>query len=160
MPSIGSFGTPVDLPAEPDTFEFFGTDVRIDSAFGSLKVIDVLERWGSVEAGSSDDFVAVKAALREAIEPEDFDGFWASAIEHRQTTDGLLKIYHAISTHAAEQETERPTVLPSDSSDGLERTPLRSVPQPADPAMERLIGRPDLQSALLEARASKAARSA
>jgi hypothetical protein len=153
VPSLGSFGRVVAAPAELDTFEFFGLTVRIDPTFGELSIIDFFESHGDLETSATAAMVATKEMLRVAIVKDDFDSFWEAALLNRQSSDDLMAIYQAITEAIA----GRPTSQPSVSTVGLEVTPLRSVSPPADPAMDRLSGRGDLQSALLEARQARSA---
>lgn len=44
---------------------------------------------------------------------------------------------------------ERPTVQPSDSSDGPSSTPVSSVSSAVDRATDRYVGRPDIQAGIL-----------
>lgn len=146
--------------------EFYGETFYVTSEPNEFALMELADTAEQVEDNSMPALAALFRLLQESIAADPFDDEssaereWARfrkvARANRADSTTLLPVVFAVYTAA----TERPTVQPSDSSDGPAPTPLRSVSPPADPAMDRLSGRPDLQSALLEARAAKAARSA
>jgi hypothetical protein len=92
--------------------------------------------------------VVMDRVLDQLVRPEDLDRFNDLCDRERPQDEELLEfIGKAFSVLA-----ERPTSQPSDSSDGHVTTPLKSVPPPADPAMDALAGHPDMQVALMRTR--------
>jgi hypothetical protein len=146
--------------------DFYGESFHVTDSPNEFALMEFADTAEQVDEDSMPALAALFRLLQESIAANPFDDtssaesewdrFRKVARKNRASSDTLLPVVFAVYTAA----TERPTVQPSVSSDGPAPTPLRSVSPPADAAMERLSGRPDLQSALLEARAAKAARSA
>lgn len=141
---LGSFGNakpPLD-PEQVDDFGYFDIRVRVNPGFGDLDLADFLD---SATAVDTDDIRAagfVKEALRAAVHPEDFDAFWSTAKRERQGIEDVLEVLIL----AIEAVTARPTVRPSDSSDGPGSTTLSSVGGSSSRVIERLEaeGRPSV----------------
>lgn len=137
----------------PDV-EFYGEKFQLEDQPNEFALMQFAAAAEEVDVNSMAAMSAAFRLLQAAIVDEDWPRFKQTAFAHKATSETLMPVMFAV----FEQATDRPTERPSVSSDGPEPTPLRSVSLPADPAMDRLSGRPDLQSAVLEAR--KAARSA
>ena len=142
MASIGRFGVARE-PVEGDTFEWFEHTIRTNPAFGELEIADFME---AAEVISEEDGVRayslVKGTLRAMVLEEDFDKFYATAKRERQGVEDLMTLILAVVEVAA----GRPTVRPSDSSDGPSTTRLSSAESSSSRVIHRLEqeGRPSI----------------
>jgi hypothetical protein len=146
--------------------QFYGETFHVTDEPNEFAMMEFADTAEQVEDNSLPALAALFRLLHESVAANPFDetssaeSEWARfrkvARANRADSATLLPVVFAVYSEA----TERPTVLPSASSDGPEPTPLRSVSPPDVPVSEPLSGRPDLQSALLEARAARAVRSA
>jgi hypothetical protein len=138
--SIGSFGTehPDDTNADPDTFDWFGSTVRLTTALNEVELIDFMDAARKI----NDQDIAAMAIIKDmfvmVIHPDDFTRFWAVAKEKRQGLEELVQLFMAL----LEAITDRPTQRPSDSSNGQPTTVASSQ---VDSSASELSGRPDLQ---------------
>lgn len=150
MASLGSFGVERE-PAEQDTFEFFERTIRTNTELTEMDLADFMEQAADVDLTDPKSAMAamgtVKAFLRAAVHPDDFDEFWREAKAHRQTLEDLMRV----AVKVVEGMTGRPTMRPADSSDGPSETPGNSQDD-LHSLVERVHpGRPDLQLAVLRA---------
>lgn len=147
--------------AEYDEVEFFGETFRVN------RVEDyewqMLEFAKAASSGADSDLLSGAAAVFEFLEAvihaDDWPQFRATAKKNRaQVTRDLMPIVVAAFT----QTTGRPTVRPSDSSDGPTRTKPRSVAGSSSKVIKRLEkeGRPDLALMVLMADEGRSAVSA
>lgn len=142
MASLGSFGVvhePTTPNAEPDTFEYFGAIIRIVNDPDDIDMIDFLESARTIDDQGLMALTAVKDGLRILIDPRDFDLFWLTAKQNRQTVEDLSKLFSDLVTG----ETDRPTQQPSDFSNGRLETVESSTAVSFSPPVTS--GRPDLQ---------------
>ena len=140
MTDLGALGDPTPDGREI-TFTYFGETTHVAPELGELDYIDFMERAGAMDVESPAALAMVKDFARLCIAAEDFDRFWAAARKNRQTVEGVFKVLRAI----IEEVTDRPTMQPSDSSDGQSSTDTKSEPGLSSTLRERLDGRPDLQ---------------
>ena len=143
--SLGSLGTPHD-DVEPETFDYFGSTIRTNPELTEMALAEFFERAGSVDMDDKDSVLAASGALmallRDAIHPEEFGAFWATAKRNRQTAEDLLVVANAI----IEGVVGRPTSRPSGSTGRPGDTSQKSASGVIEAAHP---GRPDLQSAAL-----------
>lgn len=139
MASLGKFGTPHApvAEAEADTFDWFGSDVRLSTEVNEVELIDLMETFTQLDESNPTAIVVVKNGFRLILHPDDFDGFWSAAKQNRQKIEDLMPVLQAL----MEAATARPTQQPSDSSPGRLPTPVNS-PDVSPSAV--LPGRPDL----------------
>lgn len=154
MPSLGVFGTVRPEP-DPDTFDYFGAQIRSNPDVSELDLIDFMEVAEGIElddpAQSIAAMVDVKRFIRACIHPADFAEFWQLSRANRQELVDLVKI----GSELVEAAVGRPTGRPSDSTGGPPSTLLRSSEGSETAAREflarRYPARPDLQLAALRA---------
>lgn len=154
MASLGSFGVAHDQATpkiEPDTFTYFGVQIRIVDEVDDLDLIDFLEAARGVEDAGLMALAAVKDGLRILIHPDDFTLFWKTARANKQQVEDLSTLFSDLLT----SETDRPTQQLSDSSSGQLPTVENSLDDSSSPA-EPVGGRPDLQIIHDDSRASLA----
>lgn len=96
------------------------------------------------------------ALVEKCLTVEDWPRFDRLADENDASSEEALKVIMS----AFEQVAERPTGRSSDSSDGPSVTPLKSVSNFDDRALERFAGRPDIQAGLIQMRQTREAASA
>jgi hypothetical protein len=139
MASLGSFGTvkPVEEQAEPDTFEWFGSTVRLTTDYNEVELVDLMESARDIDVDDPTSMVIVKDLLRNVVDRQDFDAFWKLAKANRQQIEDLAQLAGAL----MEAATSRPTRQPSDSSTGRLPTPQSSPAVSSSPVSP---GRPDL----------------
>lgn len=135
MASIGKFGKKREKKqnADPDTFDWFGSDIRLRDEFNQVRLINLMDTARTVEATSPDATAIIKDLFDLVLEPQDFDTFWRLAEENWQTTDDLVEL----STVLMEAITNRPTRRPSDSSVGQPTIPENSPVVSSSPTDSR-----------------------
>jgi len=143
MGSLGSLGVvhaPADkqAPVEPDTFDWFGTDIRATDSFDEIELIDVMAGFRSIEAGDIQAWGAIKQALQLLIYEDDWAVFWALARENKQEIQDLMAVFRTLLLRPA----DRPTQPLPDSSSGQRSTAANS---PAVSPSQESRGRPDRQ---------------
>jgi hypothetical protein len=94
--------------------------------------------------------VAMMDLIERCITVDDWPRFDAIADANDVDLPDLITVLQG----AFQQETERPTGLPSDSSDGQTVIVPSSVVKPADKGLEHFAGRPDLQLAVQHSRSA------
>jgi hypothetical protein len=110
---------------------------------GMATLMDFAEvAMGGVDSNDMAGVVALKGLLRECVAEDEWDRFWALAKKSRATGDELMIVVQ----EAVAALAERPTLRPSDSSDGPRTTPPRSEDDSSSRVIARLEekGRPDL----------------
>lgn len=137
MGSIGSFGTARDV--EEQTFDYFGTDIRIDPEIGEL---DYLEYLDAATAGdeTASAVTQIRGVLGLLLLDEDVDLFWSLAKKNKQSQEDVLNVCQQI----IEAITDRPTGESSDSSSGTGTTATTSGGEVSSRVRESLSKRPDL----------------
>lgn len=134
------------------TVEFFGETFELRPKVSQY----ALGKFAKVASKSktSEDTMRGMGAMLDLIErcitAEDWDRFDKVADDN----DASFADLTAVLDGAFNQETDRPTGLPSDSSDGQKTTAPKLVSNSADKGLERLNGRPDLQVAVIRQRAA------
>lgn len=142
MSRLGDFGQAPEQPVEPDTFGWFGMEVRVQPEFGELYFLDWVEEFASVDENDPKAMGAVKRFAQGMVHGDDFAEFWRLAQRNRQTVEDISKVVNAV----LEAVTGRPTKQPSDSSDGRPVIATSSKVGSFGQVIERLetSGRPDL----------------
>lgn len=132
------------------TFEYFGTELRANPGLTDADLLDFMELQGNLSEEDPKAPAVVKAFIREALHPDDFDTFWGLAKQHRQTTVERIETVYLLIAAASGV----PTVQPSDSSPGLPKTDESSTDASSLRAQHRLEtkGRADLAVAVLQRR--------
>lgn len=149
------------------SFTYYGQRFRVNPNLTETMVVDLLEAGEDIEVNDPRQLLAAKDYVRDHLHPDDFDGFWQTAVDNRQGIQAVIKVCWRL----LEQVTERPTSPPSDSSDGRRDTPTSSpagasgpatgnVRDVARPFVERFeqAGRPDLANQVMLAVESREAR--
>lgn len=151
MGSLGSFGTP--RPAVEDTFDYFGTDLRVNPTLSDITVMNLFTAMDNVT-----DLAGLGASMRQIgavlVHSDDVEEFWRLATENRQAMEDLAALAHGL----LEAVTDRPTKLPSGSSDGQSDTGTSSEDDSSSRALRLLEAkeRPDLAVAVRRAQAEAA----
>lgn len=145
MTDLGEFGT--SREAASLTFSYFGETLRTNPDLTDVMVIDLFNLMDSGDTPVGQRLQTVVATL---VHPDDVDRFREAAKANRQHMEdlGLLAMQLAAAI------TDRPTLLPSDSSDGQSSTDTSSEDDSSSRALRLLDGRPDLQVAVIRAQAS------
>jgi hypothetical protein len=132
--------------------EFFGESFEVRPKVSQYAMAKFAK--AAAKNKTPQDVMLGMAAMLDLIEKcltvEDWPRFDALADANDVDFEDLTAVLDA----AFHQETERPTSLPSDSSDGQPVTVVSSVVKPADRASEMFAGRPDLQLAVLHTRSA------
>lgn len=136
---------------EPDTFVYFGTELRTNPGLTDADLLDFMAENADLEDDNPAAAGILKSFMREVIHPDDFDTFWSLARQHRQTTAERVKVMYTL-IEAAVPGT--PTGQSSDSSAGLQTTDSSSTDDSSLRAQHRLEdkGRADLAVAVLQRR--------
>ena len=134
--------------------EFFGESFTVADRIGLMPLM----RFAKVaQSGVGADDMAGLAAmydlLQQCIDPQDWPRFEAAADKSRADGEELMTVVSAV----MQKITERPTLQPSDSSDGLRITEPNSTDDSSSRVIQRLAGRPDLQLMVLTAQEARAA---
>lgn len=103
---------------------------------------------GGGDVKSMETVTTVRTMVWDCIAAGDLDRFKAHSRASRAGIEDWMLVFQATMT----QETERPTGLPSGSSDGQPATDPKSVASSDDRASVLLAGRPDLQLSVLHTR--------
>lgn len=146
MAHLGSFGT--SRPPVEATFDYFGETLRAHPDLSDVAVVDLFGSFGSAD-GANDVAGMLRSIGSTLVHDDDVEAFWRLARSNRQTMEDLAQF--AMDLIAA--ITDRPTKLPSDSSDGQSPTDTRSEDDSSSRALRVLEGRPDLQVAVIQAQA-------
>lgn len=141
---IGDFGVvrePVD-----EVFGWFGAEIRVNPDLTDLAVLDLVGLMGNMDDGNG-AIEAIRSMGSVLVHPEDLDEFWGLARSNRQTMEDI----GVLATHLIGALAERPTRLPSGSSDGQQSTDVSSTGSSSSQALRVLEDRPDLAVAVLRA---------
>jgi len=131
--------------------EFFGEQFDLNAEVSEFALMEFAEAAADgLDADAMAGMAAMMRLIKECVVKADVARFLKSARKNRASSKDLLPVL----TATFEQATERPTGLPSDSSDGQPAIVPSSVVKPADKGLERLAGRPDLQLAVLHTRSA------
>jgi hypothetical protein len=163
---LGELGTPQDpaAPMEVLTFTYFGEVMRVNWMLTDADLVDFLELATRLDVDDPASIVALKDAMRQAIDPGDFDRFWLLGRENRQSLEDRMKVLHALYAAVG----QRPTSRSAGSSGGPSTTPVPSAPASSSPAssqggqvpprddarsraLRQLEGRADLQLIVADA---------
>lgn len=138
---------------EPLDFGYFGETIRVAPTYTDAEILDFIDGATRVDLADPRSLLFVKDAMRRAIHPKDFDLFWRTASENRQTVEDRMTILKAIT----EAVGNRPTQRSSDSSAGPSTTPAKSGDDSSSRVLSRLDGRPDLQLLVHDTATARAA---
>lgn len=107
------------------------------------------------DAGDMDSLAALYDLLEQCIAPADWHRFESAADTSRADGDTLMGVVGKVFAVLA----DRPTSLPSDSSDGQTSTPPNSADGSSSTVVSRLEhqGRPDLALLVSESQAARSA---
>ena len=131
--------------------EFFGEQFALNETVSEFALMEFAEAAADgLDADTMAGMAAMMRLIKECIVTDDVPRFLKSARKNRASSADLLPILEA----TVQQVTERPTGLPSDSSDGQSAIVPSSVVKPADKGLEHFAGRPDLQLAVLHTRSA------
>ncbi|HEX6498695.1 MAG TPA: hypothetical protein VF054_06640 [Micromonosporaceae bacterium] len=146
---LGSFGK--TKPDADDTFDYFGTEVRVNPKVSSTLLLDVMNKAATIDENSPEAVIATMDFFRKIIHPDDFDAFWQLALDNRQNVEDLIEVSQLLLAAMA----DRPTTPPSDSSPG--RPNIATTSTGGSSQVERVIARlqgqarPDLALAIVHA---------
>ena len=141
-------------PAESSTVEFLGQTFKLKD--GGPSGYRLARFAAAVRRGDQGDLlnnVAAPLELVEACLHEDEQGRFAA---HADKNDATLDDIQHVVDQLFGVQTERPTVRPSDSSDGPSTIEPSSTPSADDSTSGRFDGRPDLRIALVMAKEAQA----
>jgi hypothetical protein len=117
MADLGAFGAAIkelDPNAEKDSFTYFGEKFEIVSALPPMLMFQLAASMtGKVD--ETEGMAALWEAMRIALGDDEFNRLYKIAVDKRDSTEGLMTVVMAI----YQNDAGRPTVQPSDSSDGL-----------------------------------------
>ena len=126
MADLGAFGAAIkelDPDAEKDTFTYFGEKFEIVAALPPILMFQLAASMtGKVD--ETEGMGALWEAFRLALGDDAFNRFYRIAVERRDSNEGLMTVAMAI----YQNDAGRPTVQPSDSSDGQSSASPSSSP--------------------------------
>lgn len=127
---------------------FCGETFRAADRIGALSVMRFAKiAQGGADSSDMDGLAAMYDLLEQCIDPADWPRFERTADQKRAGDEELFDVIGQVMA----AQSDRPTVRPSASSDGPSVTAPRSTSTPADRAIAREAGRPDLQLAIVKA---------
>lgn len=135
------------------TAVFMGDSFNVQDEISAIAMGDFAVAAASTEGEDKNSLPAMAAMmglLEDCVMPEEWQRFRKVAKAKRAGFDDLMKFVGEIMVASA----ERPTGQPSDSTDGLPTTELKSVSSSADKVTQAFPGRPDKQLAVLRAQAA------
>lgn len=132
---------------------FFGEPIRLADTVSEWALMEFAEVAETVDDASLAGMAAVMRLLKESVLAEDWLKFRALARTNKASVEDCMPVVVAVYT----TETGRPTVRPSDSSDGPPATSTNSTDVSAGVAVAALAGRPDLQLMVLSAQEARSA---
>ena len=148
MGSVESLGD--EFPVRHCT-QFFGERFDLSTEVSEWALMEFAEvAADGVDGNMMAGLAAMMRLVKECVDPHDLSRFVATARRNRAKSEHLLPVLEA----TFNVTTQRPTMRPSDSSDGPSATVPSSVVNSVDRGLERLNGRPDLQLAVLHARSA------
>ena len=150
MTDLGELG----VAREPEviTFGYFGERLRTNPALTDVAIMRMVRRLLAVDVkGGLEAMGVFEGMVSDLVHAEDVERFWDLAERNRQTLEDIGDTVEQI----MEGVTERPTVRPSDSSDGPARTEPNSAGDSSLAVIHRLEakGRPDLAQFVAQASA-------
>jgi len=126
MADLGAFGAAIkelDPNAEKDSFTYFGEKFEIVSALPPMLMFQLAASMtGKVD--ETEGMAALWEAMRIALGDDEFNRLYKIAVDKRDSTEDLMTVVMAI----YQNDAGRPTVQPSDSSDGLSSVSPSSSP--------------------------------
>ena len=141
-------------PARPvSEVAFFGETIRLADSVSEWALMEFAEAAEQVDDASLAGMAAVMRLLKESVLAEDWGKFRDLARTNKASIEDCMPVVVAVFT----AETGRPTVRPSDSSDGPPATSTSSTDVSAGVAVRALAGRPDLQLMVLNAQEARSA---
>ena len=142
---IGELGTPHEEIKY--TFGYFGQMMRAHPDAGELSYIDFLGKALEVdEEDEAEGYKLTMEFLKQQVHPDDWDVFWQTAKENRQTVKDIMQVSQKI----LEEVSGFPTGQPSDSPASQPKRSRKSkAVSSSTPAVFRhMKGRPDLKQAV------------
>lgn len=121
---------------------FFGEQFQLPERTGGLARMRFADLAQQDEITDMEELAAIYSLLESVIAEADWARFQRHAMKVRATTDELIELVGQIMVAVA----ARPTQRSSDSSDGPSTAAPSSTSTPAERAIARLSGRPDLQN--------------
>lgn len=122
---------------------FHGEEFALPERTGAMAMYE-FAHLAEEGASEMEEKAAIYALLESCIAEEDWARFRKVAKKHRATEDELIQVIGQVLVVLA----GRPTSRSSDSSDGPVRVDQSSMSTPAERAIGRLSGRPDLQNVI------------
>jgi hypothetical protein len=116
---------------------------------GPLEISEIAQLQG-VAADSAKAVAFMSEFFASILGPTQYPAFREMTVRNTTKPEILVEIIQGI----FEDFTNRPTVQPSESSDGLPNIETKSSDALSDRVIERLKGRPDLQTAVILARST------
>lgn len=126
MADLGSFGAAIkelDPNAEKDTFTYFGKKFEIVSALPPVLMYQLAAAMTG-KADETEGMGALWQAYRIALGDDGFNQFYKLAVDNKDSNESLMTVAMTI----YQNDAGRPTVQPSDSSDGQYITSPSSSP--------------------------------
>jgi hypothetical protein len=146
--ALGELGVIHDEPTndetEPDTFQWFGADIRVLSDVDEIELVEIMASFRAVKTNDLTALGVVKESLQVLVHPDDWEQFWTLARARRQKVEDLMTLFHTLLF----RPTDRPTMQPSDSSAGrlaIDGNSPADSPSPASDGPEK-PARPDIQA--------------
>jgi hypothetical protein len=128
--------------AENDLLTFCGEQFRPVEQFGQMALLEFAKQaQNDVDSNDMAGLAAMYDLLEASIHPDDWARFKKVAKQKAASGAALLDVVGQVIS----READRPTSRPSDSSDGPSTTEPSSSSTPADRAIAREAGRPDVQ---------------
>lgn len=133
---------------DPSSVLFFGETFRMAEKIGAMSVM----RFAKIAAAGADSsdmdgLAAMYDLIKACIHRDDWSRFERVADDNSASEDELFEVVGQVLGAQADRPTERP----SDSSDGPSAIAPSSTSTPADRAIAREAGRPELQLAIAKA---------
>lgn len=109
--------------ADPRTVEFHGDTFALNDEVSQFAMLEFAEAAAEGQDGDTmQGLASLMRLVKECIAPSDLKRFLACARKHKSGAEELTAIIQA----AFEDQTERPTGRPGDSSPGPSSTPAKS----------------------------------
>lgn len=148
---LGKFGKKKD-PLDA-SFDYFGHDIRVHPKMTNLAILGFVDLAETIDDGDEiSSMKAVRDFLHSAVHPDDWEVFWKTALEERQSLEDFMELQWQLLEACSDGD--RPLTQPSDSSDGPGTIAQRSKDGSFSRVMDRLDGRPDLQQMVVTAQDS------
>jgi hypothetical protein len=172
--NIGSLGT--EREAVDMEFEYFGETIRVHPEASDLRVVDMMMRIGDLDmddpAAASEIMSGLAEQLLLQIHPEDATKFWEIAKKNRQQMRDIMAVSKSITEAVAgfptgQSSDSAPTPQnesPTSGRGSLSRRERRALARlqrsrgATVTALTQLRGRPDLQTAVVNAAKARDSR--